>query len=255
MCCILGTLACFHQIWTSARHLWRAPPSKADMASIDESKEKLKELYATREEMEKEMAEIAQRLTEPGMPGLRGALVDREGFPIPGVDLYQVRGDRGRYATLRNDHAEVTKELEKRLAELHLQAGVTKGVAAMELTREAIEKQQRDEDDAFMRARARAAAQYGAPPGARAFAYVDEVTPGSPASMAGMRVGDVVLMFGDVVGPHGANTLPRVASMLAEREGHPVAVWVSRGGVDVRLDVTPRAWEGRGLLGCHMRPR
>ena len=128
------------------------------MASIDESKEKLKELYATREEMEKEMAEIAQRLTEPGMPGLRGALVDREGFPIPGVDLYQVRGDRGRYATLRNDHAEVTKELEKRLAELHLQVGVTKGVAAMELTREAIEKQQRDEDDAFMRARARAAA-------------------------------------------------------------------------------------------------
>ena len=81
------------------------------MASIDESKEKLKELYATREEMEKEMAEIAQRLTEPGMPGLRGALVDREGFPIPGVDLYQVRGDRGRYATLRNDHSEVTKEL------------------------------------------------------------------------------------------------------------------------------------------------
>ena len=109
------------------------------MTSIDESKEKLKELYATREEMEKEMAEIAQRLTEPGMPGLRGALVDREGFPIPGVDLYQVRGDRGRYATLRNDHAEVTKELEKRLAELHLQAGVTKGVAAMELAREAIE--------------------------------------------------------------------------------------------------------------------
>ena len=255
MCCILGTLACFHQIWTSAWHLWRAPPSKADMASIDESKEKLKELYATREEMEKEMAEIAQRLTEPGMPGLRGALVDREGFPIPGVDLYQVRGDRGRYATLRNDHAEVTKELEKRLSELHLQAGVTKGVAAMELTREAIEKQQRDEDDAFMRARARAAAQYGAPPGARAFAYVDEVTPGSPASTAGMRVGDVVLMFGDVVGPHEAGTLPRVAAALAKREGHPVAVWVSRGGVDVRLDVTPRRWEGRGLLGCHMRPR
>ena len=147
---------------------------------------------------------------------------------------------------MRNDHAEVTKELEKRLSELHLQAGVTKGVAAMELTREAIEKQRRDEDDAFMRARARAAAQYGAPPGARAFAYVDEVTPGSPASTAGMRVGDVVLMFGDVVGPHEAGTLPRVAAALAEREGHPVAVWVSRGGVDVRLDVTPRRWEGGG---------
>lgn len=249
---ILGTL--FEQ--TSVLDQRPAPVEGfADMASIDESKEKLKELYATREEMEKEMAEIAQRLTEPGMPGLRGALVDREGFPIPGVDLYQVRGDRGRYATLRNDHSEVTKELEKRLAELHLQAGVTKGVAAMELTREAIEKQQRDEDDAFMRARARAAARYGAPPSARAFAYVDEVTPRSPADEAGMRVGDVVTMFGDVVGPHEAGTLPAVAAALAEREGEPVAVWVSRGGTDVRLDVTPRRWEGRGLLGCHMRPR
>ena len=51
---------------------------------VDETKEKVKELYSTREEMEKEMAEIAQRLTEEGMPGLRGALVDREGFPMPG---------------------------------------------------------------------------------------------------------------------------------------------------------------------------
>jgi 26S proteasome non-ATPase regulatory subunit 9 len=222
---------------------------------VDETKEKVKELYSTREEMEKEMAEIAQRLTEEGMPGLRGALVDREGFPMPGVDLYQVRGDRGRYATLRNDHADVTKELEKRLSELHMQAGVTKGVANMELTREAVEQLKRDEDDAFMRARARAAAQYGAPPGALAFAYVDEVTAGSPASSAGLRVGDVILMFGDVTGPHDAGTLPRVAATLAQREGHPVAVWVSRGGSDVRLDVTPKKWEGRGLLGCHMRPR
>mgnify|MGYP006147495201 FL=1 len=236
----------------------RTPPAEVtgvEMTDVDETKQKVKELYSTREEMEKEMAEIAQRLTEEGMPGLRGALVDREGFPMPGVDLYQVRGDRGRYATLRNDHADVTKELEKRLSELHMQAGVTKGVATMELTREAVEQLKRDEDDAFMRARARAAAQYGAPPGALAFAYVDEVTAGSPASSAGLRVGDVILMFGDVTGPHEAGTLPRVAATLAQREGHPVAVWVSRGGSDVRLDVTPKKWEGRGLLGCHMRPR
>ena len=55
------------------------------------SRDRIKALYAERSVMESEMAEIAQRLSGPGMPGLRGSLVDGEGFPIPGVDLYAVR--------------------------------------------------------------------------------------------------------------------------------------------------------------------
>lgn len=55
------------------------------------SRDRIKALYAERSAMETEMAEIAQRLSGPGMPGLRGSLVDAEGFPAPGVDLYAVR--------------------------------------------------------------------------------------------------------------------------------------------------------------------
>lgn len=54
-------------------------------------RDRIKALYAERSSMETEMAEIAQRLSGPGMPGLRGSLVDAEGFPMPGVDLYAVR--------------------------------------------------------------------------------------------------------------------------------------------------------------------
>jgi hypothetical protein len=53
-------------------------------------RDRIKALYAERQAMEFEMAEIAQRLSGPGMPGLRGSLVDEEGFPMPGVDLYAV---------------------------------------------------------------------------------------------------------------------------------------------------------------------
>lgn len=53
-------------------------------------RDRIKTLYAERSAMETEMAEIAQRLSGPGMPGLRGSLVDAEGFPMPGVDLYAV---------------------------------------------------------------------------------------------------------------------------------------------------------------------
>ena len=45
------------------------------------SRDRIKALYASREAMEHEMASIAQRLSGPGMPGLKGPLVDREGFP------------------------------------------------------------------------------------------------------------------------------------------------------------------------------
>lgn len=58
------------------------------------SRDRIKALYAERSAMETEMAEIAQRLSGPGMPGLRGSLVDAEGFPAPGVDLYAVRGKK-----------------------------------------------------------------------------------------------------------------------------------------------------------------
>ena len=194
------------------------------------------------EEMEKEMAEIAQRLTVRHTRP-RGALVDREGFPIPGVDLYQVRGDRGRYATAhrpRRGH----QGAREALSELHLQAGVTKGVAAMELTREAIEKQRRDEDDA-MRARARAAAQYGAL-GRAVFAYVDEVTR-DPASTA-MRVGDVVLMFGDVVGSHEAGRCP--GRGRARRTEDTRWRWVSRGGRTRRRDAATVGGAGAADATC-----
>ena len=48
--------------------------------------------------------------------------------------------------------------------------------------------------------------------------------------------------------------LPRVAALLSEREGAAVRVWVLRRGGRVEVAVTPRRWDGRGLLGCHMRP-
>jgi 26S proteasome non-ATPase regulatory subunit 9 len=58
-----------------------------------------------------------------------------------------------------------------------------------------------------------------------------------------------------VCGPGGAAVLPRVAALLAEREGSAVLVRVLRRGDCADVQVTPRRWGGRGLLGCHMRPR
>ena len=79
------------------------------------SKENVERLYKQREELEAEMASISQRLNGPNMPGLKGALVDNEGFPIGGgdLDLYSVRADRQRYNSLKNDHLKLTNMIER----------------------------------------------------------------------------------------------------------------------------------------------
>ena len=97
------------------------------------------------------------------------------------------------------------------------------------------------------------------------FAVVDEVFTGSPAHAAGLAEGDVVLNFGPVdAGNHRA--FRSVAELLprAAEEGAAIEVVVRRktsalgGACEVirteRVELRPRAWGGRGLLGCHIRP-
>ena len=86
------------------QHLAHAqlPPPTATMDDAAQAlRDKIKTMYSEREAMEVEMAAISTRLSAPDAPGLRGPLVDEEGFPIPGVDLYSVRADRGRWGSLR----------------------------------------------------------------------------------------------------------------------------------------------------------
>ena len=228
------------------------------------ARERVTSLYDAREAMEREMASIAGRLSQPGAPGLKGSLVDEEGFPIPGVDLYAVRADRGRYAVLRNDHEAITAELTLALARATAEAGAAPGV----------ERVTRLPDGGRQVAHP---PHLNAPPKTEAlslslsregderdsplpFAVVDDVAAGSPAHAAGLAVGDQVLRFGDVArrGDEGdaGETLARVAAAAAAAA--PPRAAAGGGGRGPRAGgggTRPRAArEGRGLLGCHMRP-
>ena len=45
-----------------------------------------------------------------------------------------------------------------------------------------------------------------------------------------------------------------VAKLVGGSEGRSLEVLVLRGGAAVGLAVTPRRWEGLGLLGCRLLP-
>lgn len=66
--------------------------------------------------LEQEIAAIAEELTSGANPaGLRGALVDADGFPRADVDVYRVRHQRHAFAVKQNDHRAVMRRIEELL--------------------------------------------------------------------------------------------------------------------------------------------
>lgn len=79
------------------------------------------------------------------------------------------------------------------------------------------------------------------------FAVVDEIAEASPAAEDGLQLGDRIVKFGNVEA--GDNLLPRLASEAQTSHGRPIPVIVMRQGALLNLTMTPRTWQGRGLLG------
>ncbi len=74
---------------------------------------KVLELGKQRKVIEAEMAEIHALLTGPGGAGLKGGLIDAQGFPIDDTQkVISVRQLRNRLACLQTDLKAVMKEIE-----------------------------------------------------------------------------------------------------------------------------------------------
>ena len=89
------------------------------------------------------------------------------------------------------------------------------------------------------------------------FAVIDDVVSGSPAETGGLQIGDQIVSFGDVSkNAEQGRDISQVAaaSVTAAAAGETKIVTVLRRGAVVTLEVQPRTWQGRGFLGCHMRP-
>ncbi|CDJ42543.1 26S Proteasome non-ATPase regulatory subunit 9, putative [Eimeria tenella] len=76
-------------------------------------------VYRERQQIEEKMEALASFLTAEGMPGLKGPLVDPEGFPRADIDVHAVLQARQQLACLKTDHREVQQRLEETLLLLH----------------------------------------------------------------------------------------------------------------------------------------
>uniref|UniRef100_A0A8D2NED6 26S proteasome non-ATPase regulatory subunit 9 n=1 Tax=Zonotrichia albicollis TaxID=44394 RepID=A0A8D2NED6_ZONAL len=148
-----------------------------------------------------------------------------EASPTPCVLMVSPTG-------LQNDHKAVMKQVEEALHKLHAREK---------------EKHARDEAEAL----AEAMSQSQSLP--QAFAKVNSVSPGSPASVSGLQVDDEIVEFGSVNANNFQN-LQNIATVVQHSEGRPLSVTVIRGGRRVHVGLTPKRWAGKGLLGCNIIP-
>ena len=141
--------------------------------------------------------------------------------------IIETREKRHRYNCLQNDHVDVMRQLESLV--LGSSATTTPPTTTTTTTPEAL----------------------------RAFVVVDAVQPTSPAAEAGLLVGDRVLRFGRVNAKSHATVdaaLIGVRDLVQANVNRRVSLVVERGAATHVVALTPRAWSGAGLLGCHLTP-
>lgn len=227
--------------------------------AVAQLKAQLKDLMSKKDKIEQDVNDITARLNAPGMPGLSGSLLDKEGYPRADIDVASVRADRHRLVCFTNDHKDLMKQIDKMLVQLHEAARTQHGSPAPPALAPSTQPAQAPK--ALQEANAMeveeqvpvASTTGAAASQLRPFAVIDEITEGSPAATAGLQLGDQLCKFGDVISS-GGGELQRVAAVLAAHENVAVEALVLRHGEPHALQLTPQRWAGRGLLGCHLRP-
>ncbi|XP_049359663.1 uncharacterized protein LOC125824343 [Solanum verrucosum] len=209
-------------------------------------------LMDERTNTETEMDVIIQRLCQPGGPGLSGNLVDSEGFPRTDIDIPTVRGDRRRLAELRNDHKIITEKIDQNIQVLHsARLASTPSVKDSGVQGSAVNIGSSSSPGNYSVTAATSAAMDIDVVFSRPFAVIDEITEASPAAEDGLQLGDQIVRFGNV--QSGENLLQRLAAEAQSNQGCAVTMTVLRQGAMTNVQVTPRVWQGRGLLGCNFR--
>mmetsp|Transcript_32707 Transcript_32707/g.76036 ORF Transcript_32707/g.76036 Transcript_32707/m.76036 type:complete len:221 (-) Transcript_32707:87-749(-) len=209
--------------------------------------EEFSELEKEKDRLEAEIQSLHDYLHDDGMPGTKDPLVDEQGFPRADIDIYAIRKARNRLACAQTDHMEVMKKIEQALTALHAGSRV-----AVPRTLPAAGTASADTTTSQSSSTIR---QVALPP--PPFAWIDEVSDGSPAQEAGLAIGDQICRFGHVNREDTGDLqacFDGVALLVQNSVGVSIEVHVLRGmpPTKVVLQLLPRHWDGRGLLGCHM---
>ncbi|PYH84258.1 26S proteasome non-ATPase regulatory subunit Nas2 [Aspergillus uvarum CBS 121591] len=225
-------------------------PTSGEAPARDLSKLGVVDLMQEKERIEAELSALSSVLSSHGVH-MNTSLTTFDGYPRDDIDVAQIRTTRARIIRLRTDHKEAMSLLEK---------GIHEHFASLQRAQATAPSGGNINNMQAAPASAAASDAAGNEAAGVPFAKVNSVVPGSPADQAGLKAGDTVRNFGNVNWLNHER-LSKVAQVVQQNEGRPVAVIITRKDTDsannfeLSLTLIPRRdWGGRGLLGCHLVP-
>ncbi|KAI0462903.1 hypothetical protein LJB42_003707 [Komagataella kurtzmanii] len=152
------------------------------------------------------------------------SLLTEDGFPRDDIDIVKVRLSRTSIVRLRNDHKKILEALNLRLQEHYSNNTISDSTS-------------KDQGNVVE--------------SAIPFARISEVVRDSPAVKAGLQSDDLIVTF-ETLTTTSANLLQNISWIVLENENQPIKLTAKRHGELLELTLTPKKWEGGGLLGCRL---
>lgn len=194
----------------------------------ERAKESLLQLIKAKDKLESDIQGYKEIL-DCNHVGMSDPLIDSDGFPRNDIDVYQVRNARHKIICLQNDHKALMKQIEGGLHQFH------------SLTRSEI-RDSTPSTSSFQETTL-----------SEPFLKVNLVSASSPAELAGIEVGDLIMEFGSI-DSRNFRTLKDVGDLVERSRYKPIFVKIKRGVNTAVLTLIPKPWSGKGLLGCNVVP-
>lgn len=213
------------------------------------SRDAVLELIKQKETLEQKINDQG-KILEANHIGINDPLVDASGYPRNDIDIYQVRQARHQIICWQNDLKSIMKQIEQGLHMVHAE---TTAQQQENLGSTKLQAMQIDDEEGSGSGLGLLRAGRSRPVPVKAIVKVNVVSEGSPAQDAGIALRDEIVEFG-TVNASNFRDLSQIAAVVRSCENKNVPVKVRRDGKLLDLILTPKAWSGRGLLGCNIVP-
>ena len=220
-----------------------------------DKREELLQLDKEKKKLEEKIASLTEYLTGPGMPGIDGSLIDRDGFPKPGLDHVTIRTVRHDLICTQNDLKNLMEKIEKKMMSYFEELNNNKieeekeeskkenKIGKEETTADACDEDlnKKNNNEQNMK---------------EAFAKIVSVENGSPAEEAGLKPEDHIINFNGILYKGVShNPLITLSEIVKSKIGEEIPVSIVRKNKDNILEmnnlkIIPHTWNGRGVLGC-----
>lgn len=143
--------------------------------------EEFNELVKKREDIENELKEHMDFLERPENKnvGMKGNLIDSEGFPRNDIDIYSIRVARNKIICLKNDYIDINKKLEEYIHKVHSTHPVIRVERKKNINNDLLNTpQQITKEEDIKNAKK------------NVFAIIDEVIENSPSHKSGLKIND-----------------------------------------------------------------